>query len=367
LNPSTRPLDIALDMTLLQGRLGGSTVYAEELLRALGKRDDVRVQVISAHQSGVSTAKWMLSSARSRALEVRAAVLHCPAFLAPFNPPIPLVLTIHDLSLGRMPSGHPFEWRMFYRLLLPRLVRKAAFIIVPTEATRKDVVSSFGIAPERVVSMPYGVDERFSGFTSPDKLASTLRPLMVFPGPPIGRKNLDVVLTALAKAAEGSELSKVQLEITGAVAADFPKYADRISQLGLSQRVTWLGRLPHEDIPAVYARADVLAYPSFLEGFGFPPLEAMAVGTPVVSSNASCLPEVLGDAALLVDPHDDAAFGAAVESVLTSTDLRNRLVTAGKARARLFTWKQCADMTAEVYRRAAEMGEGALVRAPFED
>jgi glycosyltransferase involved in cell wall biosynthesis len=362
LNDSAKPIDVAMDMTLLEGRLGGSTVYAQALLAALEKRDDVHVHVVSAQRSGVGTMQWMVSRGRSRVREARVDVLHGPGFLAPFNSPVPTVLTIHDLSLGRMPSGHPFEWRMFYRFLLPRLVRKAAFIVTPTEATRKDVISTFGIAPDRVVVTPYGVDERFIAFSARGRSTPADRPLMVFPSPPIGRKNLEIVLRAMAAAPRGSELGRARLEITGAVAPDFPAHAERISQLGLNDRVKWLGRVPFEEIPDVYARADVLVYPSFLEGFGFPPLEAMAVGTPVVASNASCLPEVLGDAALLVDPADDAAFGAAVESVLTDPDVRGRLVTAGASRARMFTWERCAEMTVDVYRRAAAMRKALAAR-----
>jgi len=244
---------------------------------------------------------------------------------------------------------------MFYRFVLPRLARKATFIVVPTEATRRDVVATFDVAPERVATMAYGVDERFSSIAPRDRSSRSLRPVIVFPSPPLGRKNLDIVLKAMGSAPQGSELSQADLEITGAVAADFPIYVERIAQLGLGQRVTWLGRVAHNDIPGVYSRADVLVYPSFLEGFGFPPLEAMAAGTPVVASNASCLPEVLGDAALLVDPADAAAFGAAVESVLSDSAVRSRLVLAGASRARTFTWQRCAEKTVEVYRRAAAM------------
>ena len=111
--------------------------------------------------------------------------------------------------------------------------------------------------------------------------------------------------------------------------------------------------LPYTDLPAVYAGADVLAYPSFLEGFGFPPLEAMAAGTPVVASNASCLPEILGDAAVLVDPNDDAAFVAATESLLSDQELRQRLIRVGASHARRFTWERCAEMTAAIYWRIA--------------
>ena len=184
-------------------------------------------------------------------------------------------------------------------------------------------------------------------------MSAAREPVIVFPGPPIGRKNLDIVLRALSRAPVGSALSAARLEITGATRAGWPRYDRWISDHGLQARVTWLGALPFEELPNVYARADVLAYPSFMEGFGFPPLEAMATGTPVVASNATCLPEVLGDAALLVEPTDDAAFAAAVESVLRDPALYRRLSIQGAARAATFTWERCAEMTVEVYREVA--------------
>jgi glycosyltransferase involved in cell wall biosynthesis len=248
---------------------------------------------------------------------------------------------------------------MYYRYGVPRAARSAAVILTATEVTKRDVVNTFRVPAERIVVQPYGVDERF--FTMPVRNRSTTpaQPRIVFPGPPIGRKNLDLVIRVLAAAQPSSLLSRARLEITGATADEFPDYARQIGDRGLGERVTWLGRMPYEEMASVYHRADLLLYPSFLEGFGFPPLEAMAVGTPVVASNASCLPEVLGDGALLVDPHDDASFAAAIESVIANPDEGNRLIAAGAARARMFTWARCAEATAAAYRRAAGVGETA--------
>jgi glycosyltransferase involved in cell wall biosynthesis len=341
-------------MTLLSGRQGGTAVYANALLDALKKREDIEIEVIAAPRSGgLATLGWIASGANAAATRARAGVLHSPAFVAPLRSSVPSVLTIHDLSLGRMPSGHPFEWRMFYRFLLPRLARGATFVITPTEATRGDVIAEFGIAPDQVVVVPHGIDEQFFKATQRDRSATSPEPLIVFPGPPIGRKNLDLVLRVLAAARPPSVLARARLEITGALAAEFPEYQRQIADGGLLPRVRWLGKVPFEEVADLYAGADVLVYPSFLEGFGFPPLEAMATGTPVVASNASCLPEVLDEAALLVDPNDDAGFAAAVESVLTSLDVRRQLIESGESRARKFTWERCAELTADVYKRAA--------------
>ncbi len=330
-------------MTLLEGRIGGSTVYAQSLVSELRRREDVDVSVISSGSAGgaLATARWMLSGANASAHAAGADVLHCPAFLAP---------------LKSVPEGHAFEWRTYYRLFVPRLARKAQVIITHTETTKADIVAAFGIPPDRVRAIPSGVDERLFGLARKDRAGSLSEPIVVFSGPPIARKNLDLVLRVMANARGESATRTARLHITGASGSDHPHYEAMIDDLGLRSRITWTGALPFKDLAELYHRADLLVYPSFIEGFGFPPLEAMAVGTPVVASNASCLPEVLGDGALLVDPHDDAGFAMAVESVLTDQDVRQSLVARGMARARHFTWSRCAELTVAAYRRAAGVG-----------
>jgi glycosyltransferase involved in cell wall biosynthesis len=141
---------------------------------------------------------------------------------------------------------------------------------------------------------------------------------------------------------------------------DFPAYS-LIRSLGLESRVCWLGNLSEEEMPAVIANASVVVYPSFYEGFGFPPLEAVAVGTPVVASNRGSATEVLFDAALLVDPRDRKALGEAIDAMLTRSELRERLKRRGRAHSRIFTWEKCATKTVKLYRSVlAESG----MRAP---
>lgn len=341
-------------MTLLENNLGGSGVYARALVAALERREDVEVELMSASREGhgMGTLRWVLSGARARLLRDRPAVVHYPGFLASVRSPVPSVLTIHDLALGKMPEGHPMEWQLYYRHVLPRVARKATAVVTATETTKRDLISTFGIAPDRIEVTPYGIHEQFFAQVSHERHEGS-SPVVAFAGPPIRRKNLDIVLRALASATPGTAVARAHLMITGSSAADHPEYQRWIVAHGLAERVTWLGAMPFSELPSVYARADAVAYPSFIEGFGFPPLEAMAVGTPVVASNASCLPEVLGDGALFIDPNDDAEFAAALESVLTDQELRRRLINLGKARAQSFTWERCAEMTVAVYHRIA--------------
>ena len=341
-------------MTLLENNLGGSGVYARALVAALERRDDIDLVLMSAprHRGGIGTLNWLLRGARARLVEDRPAAVHYPGFLAPLNSPVASVITIHDLALGRMPEGHPLEWRLYYQHWLPRVARRATAVLTATETTKRELISTFGVSAERIAVTPYGIDAQFFAH-APRSPRDASRPVVVFAGPPIRRKNLDLVLRALASAAAGTAVRRAHLMITGSSAEDHPAYRQWIATHGLAERVSWLGAMPFEKLPGIYAGADALAYPSFIEGFGFPPLEAMAVGTPVVASNASCLPEVLGDGAMLIDPNDDDAFASALESVLTGPELREKLIQLGTARARTFTWERCAEMTVALYRRIA--------------
>jgi alpha-1,3-rhamnosyl/mannosyltransferase len=233
-------------------------------------------------------------------------------------------------------------------MLMPARLREAAMVITGSEFARRDVAAAYALKPDRVVAIPYGLDPRYLKSESRREPGDARGPIL-FPGAPIGRKNLDAVLRVMAARLNGS-LGRVALEISGASEDNFPAVAARIRSLGLETRVRWLGQVPQEQMPELIASASLVVYPSFYEGFGFPPLEAMAVGTPVVASDRGSLPEVLGNAALLVDPADDRALSEALEAVLTRSELRERLSQAGREQAATFTWDKCAQKTYEVYR-----------------
>jgi alpha-1,3-rhamnosyl/mannosyltransferase len=344
----------------------GFSVYARSLVEALRERTDVSVQEISGPLASNprQTLRWLLSGARKELLSQPPDVLHCPAFVTAWRSPAPVVISIHDAAAIRFPRDYPFEWRFYNRFILPPVVRRAACITVMTEFAAHEVIKYYGARQGQVAVIPAAPDPRYRPQPpeATDRLLGELglrageaqgRPLLLFSGAPFGRKNLDVVLRAMSRAAEGSKLSQALLLISGATESGFDRYRDWIAAHGLEGRVRWLGKLPHESMPVLYAAADVLVYPSIYEGFGLPPLEAMAVGTPVVAGLASCLPEVLGDAALLVPPKDDRGFAEALESLLVDRALREKMVRLGMARAASYTWERCARQTMEVYRDAA--------------
>lgn len=349
------PISVAFDMTFANRNQSGSGAYARSLLAAVQARDDVQPLVIAAPpKSGLQgTLRWLAWDAGNRVRSSRASLVHCPAFVAPWNLSVPFVMSVLDISTRRFPHDHPLEWRVYERGLLPGRARAAALVIAISEVTRRDVIAEYRVRPEKVVTIHPGIDHEF--FAPTPAQTTPGPPRLLFPGAPVARKNLELVLRCLAAAPAGSATANAVLEISGADKEPFPGHRALITSLGLTERVKWLGQLPRDRMPALMASATAVVYPSFYEGFGFPPLEAMAAGIPVIASNASCLPEVLDHAAILVDPTDGRAFAEGLEALLSQPEVRARLVDAGRKRAGMFTWQRCAEQTLEAYRQALQV------------
>jgi glycosyltransferase involved in cell wall biosynthesis len=340
-------------MTFANRNRGGTLVYARSLFASLREREGVAAWVISgpSRPDFARTMAWLVRGARRAIATKPPDILHCPSFVAPWGVRVPTVVTVHDAAGRRFPEDHPFEWRMYDRRVLGRRLRAAARVITGSEFARGEVIDAYGLDANHVVAVPYGLDQRYlTAEPEPDDHAGGP---MLFPGAPIGRKNLDAVLRCMAAADRFSALGRASLQISGTTGERYPQYVRMIESLGLADRVRWLGQVTPEEMMRAAATASLIAYPSLYEGFGFPPLEAMALGTPVVASDRGSLPEVLGDAAILVDPTDDAALSRALEAVLTKRDLREQLRQAGIAHARTFTWAKCAERTIDVYRAVA--------------
>lgn len=338
-------------MTFPNRNRGGTGVYARSLLGALHKREDVTASEIAGpRRSGIAgTLAWLVSGASREVRAIGPQVLHCPSYVVPWGVRVPVVVTVHDAAARQVPGDHPLEWRFYDRTILPRRLRAAACVITVSGAARDDIVREYGVAGDRVAVIPNGVDARFFGMPK-QRQSRTRAHTLLFPGSPIPRKNIDAVLLAMAGADAGSAIAMASLDISGATAHEFPTVVSRIQQLGLRDRVHWLGHLPDAEMPAVIARSSVVVYPSLAEGFGLPVLEAFAAGVPVVSSNRGPMPELAQDAALLVDPTDISALRDAIEAVLTRDEIRSALQSRGANRVRSYTWERCAEMTCDVYR-----------------
>jgi len=341
---------IGYDNTFTRGNLGGSGTYARELRRALSALCDIEVADLEGSGRGpLRSISWLLRGAQRAARRAGACLLHEPAPVPPLAVNVPLVLTIHDASVFEYPDDFPRDWREFQIRVLPLLARRARVIVTGSEHAKSEIVSGFGVHADKVMVTPYGVT---MPKTAPSRENPGGAPVLVFVGAPLRRKNLDVVLRALATPI--GRRARARAAIVGANAIDYPRYQVMAKELDVADRLDWFGRVPPKEMTRIFDSASALIYPSFHEGFGFPPLEAMARGLPVIASRESCLPEVLGDGAAFVDPRDEVAVAGALERIAEDRDFHQQLVERGRQRASQFTWDRCARLTLEVYRRVCD-------------
>ncbi len=262
------------------------------------------------------------------------------------------VLTIHDLSFERYPDQTMPGMLDYLKQVVPRSVRRAAAVIAVSEATRQEIVALYGTPAEKITAVPHGVDPRFAPQAAPgEAIRAKYRlpaesPLVLTVGTMQPRKNHLGLVRAWARVEAAGTLV-----IAGGKGWAYDAVYEEVARLGIAERVIFAGYVDDADLPALYRTADVFAFPALYEGFGLPVLEAMACGTPVVTSNVSSLPEVAGEAALLVDPLDVDALAAAIAHLLGDTALRGSLRAKGLARAQAFSWQRAAAQVWEVYTR----------------
>jgi len=285
-----------------------------------------------------------------------ADLYHGTNYLAPLLSPCPLVLTVHDLTTLSMPQAHRRLNRAAHAVL-PALVRRARMIITDAGSTRRELIERWDIAPARVTAVHLAPGARFRQSVSEAERQRVVRwyglaqPFVLFVGTLEPRKNLAGLFRAFAAARRSARLPH-HLVLVGPMGWGVGETMRLPDALGIRDRVALVGYVPERDLPGFYAAAEMLVYPSLKEGFGLPPVEAMAVGTAVVTSNCSSLPEVVGEAALTVDPTNDEALAAAIARLARDEALRRRLIGAGRARAARFTWERTARRTMAVYARA---------------
>lgn len=282
----------------------------------------------------------------------RPHVLFVPAHVIPIIHP-PTVVTIHDVGYRVFPDTHTNRRRLELELTTRWSVRAARHVLTVSQATKRDLVSWYGVDPERITVTHLGLSEIFKPPTDQYLIKDVQaryglqeRSYLMYVGTVQPRKNLTRVIEALAiTLAAGYE---VDLVIAGKRGWLSTPIEQRAQELGITHRIHFIGYVPEQELPALLAGALCFVFPSLYEGFGMPVIEAMACGTPVITSTSSALPEVAGDAALLVDPLDTNAIAAAIMQLIDQATLRETLRRRGLDRARLFTWEACAKKTLEV-------------------
>jgi glycosyltransferase involved in cell wall biosynthesis len=282
-------------------------------------------------------------------------LFHSLAFVQPVLLPCPGIVTIYDLSFILFPEYlHPMR-RLYLRWGTGYSVRRAQRIIAISSSTKRDIVELLGITEGKVDVVPCGVDEDFQPLE--DQVLADFRRKRHLPGQMIlfvgtiePRKNLIALLRGYALLRE--RVQPPLLVIGGAQGWYHQEVFSAVEKLGLREDVIFPGYIPREELPHWYNAADLFIYPSLYEGFGLPPLEAMACGTPVITSNLSSLPEVVGEAGILVNPDSVEEIAEAMHRVLTDNNLQAEMSGKGLNRAREFSWKKAAQGTVKAYEQA---------------
>jgi len=384
---------VCLDLSPAVHQHAGLGRYAQELLLALATADRQNEYVVFYNNPAAARVEpslerfpkittplsykpWRLSALLAHFTRIPQDPLlpgvdlfHATDHLLPYFRRIKSVFTLHDLIFLFHPETHKSLNRWFLTLMMPRFLRAADAVIAVSECTKRDAIRFYRIPEEKITVIYEGVNPRFRP-ASPEAIAAVRaryglpERFILYVGTIEPRKNLTTLLEAFHHLLATYDL---RLVIVGKKGWLYERFFRRLRELGLENRVLFTGYVPDEDLPAIYSAADLFVFPSLYEGFGLPVLEAMACGTPVICSNTSSLPEVAGDAALLVDPTDARALTGAMEQVLTNERLWATLRAKGMERARGFTWEKAAYRTWEVYQQVISSFSGPRRDKPSGD
>jgi glycosyltransferase involved in cell wall biosynthesis len=350
-------LQVVVDGSGLERPRAGVGVYTTQILHAMAvDRPDCRLMVFGPPGgfAQVPDATYRLMP-RTRFIgrhfqwpaeirRMKPSIYFGPAGALPLGRVgAPSAITVHDMAIYRNPRWFPPNQPLSTRLVVPRSVLRADVLITPSANTAKDIVELFGMARSRIEVVPHGISARFRPMGAAE-LASTRARLglperfILFVGTIEPRKNLETLLDAWATMRD-----RPDLVVVGSWGWRYEAVRDKMNRLG--PRLHHLESLDPEELPAIYNLARVLAHPAWYEGFGFPPLESMACGTPVLVSDSSSLPEVVQDAGLLAPPGEPEAWRKALERVLDDTQLAADLRHRGILRAAQFSWERSASRT----------------------
>ena len=355
---------------------GGTATYVRQLADSLAAHPELTIEVFAARVpqttrktllSRLGTLRrdllWSQVSLPIQADRRGVDVLHLTGGAIPLASRCPRVVTVHDDVSVLHHREFYTPWMVQYtRTVRLRAIKRAQGIITQSEFSRQAMVQALGIAYERITVIPLGVNERFFQPLAPEALEAVRqryelsRPYLLHVGVLSPRKNL-VRLMRAYQAVRSQHAIPHQLVLAGSRGWGDAEILQARAQLDPEGKDILLLGPVTDDLPALYRMADLVVYPSLYETFGLPPLEAMASGAPVVASNVTAVPEITGDAALLVDPTDEDALAEAIWQALSSPTRRAAMIRQGKERAAAFTWQRTAAETIKVYQQV--VGESA--------
>lgn len=369
---------IAIDAHSVGTGLGGNESYATNLIEALAEIDSFNQYTVYVTRPEAVERfgnRWPNFTVRttlphtpliripltlSRELRKNPVdVLHVQFTSPPFAP-CPVVVSIHDLSFEHLPETFKRRSRMQMRLTVRRSARQAAQVIALSEHGRSDIINTYGLSADKVTAIPLAAPAHFQPVTDENELRRVRQTYgiegdyILSVGSIQPRKNLRRLIAAYSNLRQRLPGVKLpQLVIVGKFAWLYEETLRAADEPKLGKSVLLTGYVPEKDLPALYSGALCFVYPSYFEGFGLPPLEAMKCETAVIVGNRTSLPEVVGDAGLLVDPFDIEDISAALAKLIEDSDFRTQLVIKGRERSRLFDWRETASRTLTVYNKAA--------------
>lgn len=329
---------------------------SENLCHLKGLPDTFRVEL--APNNAILRILWEQIVLPLRLKREKVDIFHGPSYAAPLIKTCRQIVTIHDLTFQIVPKQHPLYRRLYLRALTPAVVKACDRVIVVSESTKRDLLDFIKVEEGKVCVIHLGADKRFAPVTDAQQLDgirekyNLRREFILFVGVIEPRKNLEILVDAYLA---DSFSDRFDLVLAGSLGWDYSGLIRKIADSGVQNCIRMPGYVADGDLPGLLSLSTIFIYPSLYEGFGLPVLEAMACGTPVISSSVSSLPEVTGDAAILVDPHNLIALTAALRNTLYDGELRRAFVSRGIERARLFTWERTAEKTLELYRMVGEI------------
>jgi glycosyltransferase involved in cell wall biosynthesis len=377
---ANRPLRVAWDNSLARRNPTGGGVYATQLIRELNANPAVELKVFEGWDSarragefgnqgvwarakrGLNGLLWSHTYFPYRVRKEKFDVVHSPAFVVPFICPCPSVVTFYDVTHLKFPEDFESRWRSYLNVVLPISLRRASAIICISEHTRSDLLKHYKVPESKVHVVYCGVDSaRFHQGAALDReWAASIglrQDYILHVGAFSRRKNIPMLLRAVASLKAKGKFNNLQMVLAGpelSVLSGAAEIREVIKEHGLQNTVVFTGHIPDGQLAGLYAGARILAFPSLYEGFGLPVLEGMAVGTPVIASNSSSIPEVAGDAAVLVPPEEPEMWADAIQKVIENASLAAELRYKGLAQSRQFSWQRAASETLDVYREVTK-------------
>lgn len=371
---------IGIDFHVVSGIYQGVRTYLTNLIESMLKLESELTYFIYAknpkelsywrnHDAEVTLKKLPSASGRFNlllgfplcAIRDKLSLFHSQYVLPPFIP-CKKLLTIHDILYESHPEFFPEYHRRLLKFFIPFSARKADRIISVSEFTKQEIMKYYGVPEEKITVIYEGASDRFAPIKDKDLIFSVLerygikKKYILFVGRIEPRKNIIGLLKAFDYVKKRGK-KDFCLVIVGKQDKIFQEKElfDRIKELQLDADVIFTGGVSEDDLPVLYNGAEVMVYPAFAEGFGLPVLEAMACGTPVITSNTTSLPEVTGDAAILINPNSYEEIGESLEKLLSNQLLRKELSEKGLKRAKKFSWAEAAKKTIEVYKEVLSL------------